>query len=347
MLTYNLSEFDEWLPAEPTRTNGSTGEAPFSMPAHIRAGDRNTTLYRSARSMHAKGWSAAAIVAALQAENLERGDPPLPRDEVDQIATHATQQADRPEFGVDRSAPTPTIGFDPAAPTDAGPFAERFPAFCTRLRDATRPVDLVPGLVPFGITMIHGQPRANKSWCAQEIARATSTGTNAFSLERFAVSTPLTTWYVTEEDPELEFRDRFLCFFAGAGQHHPDTLHVSVQKSLSFDDATWQRWMIEYATDCQVALLIVDPIRASSAAVDQGPRELKPLAAFLRTFKRLSGSGVLLVHHDVKPLAGKPDDRARPQRASGGGIFSVAEAPIHAELIGDTRGANPPQPGVL
>jgi hypothetical protein len=85
-------------------------------------------------------------------------------------------------------------------------------------------------------------------------------------------------------------------------------------------------------------LTIVDPIRASSVAVDQGPRELKPLAGFLRKFMRVTKSGVLLVHHDVKPLAGKPDDRARPQRASGGGIFSIADAPIHAELCGETGG---------
>src|SRR3954447_17636216 len=47
-----------------------------------------------------------------------------------------------------------------------------------------------------------------------------------------------------------------------------------------------------------------------------------------------TGSVVLVVHHDVKPTAGKPDDRAKPHRASGGGIFSIADAPIHAELIG-------------
>jgi hypothetical protein len=40
------------------------------------------------------------------------------------------------------------------------------------------------------------------------------------------------------------------------------------------------------------------------------------------------------VHHDTKPIAGKPDDRAKPQRASGGGIFSIADAPMHTELVG-------------
>jgi hypothetical protein len=44
---------------------------------------------------------------------------------------------------------------------------------------------------------------------------------------------------------------------------------------------------------------------------------------------------VLLVHHDVKPLNGRPDERDKPQRMSGGGIFSATDAPIHAELVGD------------
>jgi hypothetical protein len=66
---------------------------------------------------------------------------------------------------------------------------------------------------------------------------------------------------------------------------------------------------------------------------DQGPRELKPFAMFLRKLMRETGCAVLLVHHDVKPLVGKADDRAKPQRASGGGIFSIADSPIHAERL--------------
>jgi hypothetical protein len=227
---------------------------------------------------------------------------------------------------------------DPDGDTVEVVIAERFPAFCFRLRNVTRPADIVPDLIPVALAMVHGQPRAIKTWSAQEIARATSTGTAAFGLERFTIAAPRETWYLTEEDPELEVHDRFRCLFAGKGTAHPDTLHVSVQKAISFDDPAWQRRVIEYAADVHIALTIVDPIRASSVAVDQGPRELKPLAAFLRKLMRVTGSSVLLVHHDVKPLAGKADDRARPQRASGGGIFSIADAPIHAELAGETGG---------
>ena len=91
---------------------------------------------------------------------------------------------------------------------------------------------------------------------------------------------------------------------------------------------------IRYARSAGIKFLIIDPIRASSAAVDQGPREIRPLAAFLRLFMRETGAVALISHHDTKPVVGKPDDRAKPQRASGGGIFSIADAPIHVERIG-------------
>lgn len=228
----------------------------------------------------------------------------------------------------------------PTTAAEPVPFAERFPAFCLRLRERTRLPDIVPGLIPrVGLVMIHGQPRALKTWTLQEICRASSTGTAAFGLERFAVAEPRQTWYISEEDPEIETRDRFQCLSIGRPEAPlSDALHVSIQKAIAFDDPKWQRQMIEYALDEQIAFTVVDPIRASSDAVDQGPRELKPLAAFLRTYMRQTGSGLGLVHHDVKPLASKADDRAKPQRASGGGIFSIADAPIHAERIGDTDG---------
>ncbi len=49
---------------------------------------------------------------------------------------------------------------------------------------------------------------------------------------------------------------------------------------------------------------------------------------------RETGSALTIGHHDTKPLAGTPDTRAKPQRASGGGIFSIADSPVHVELIG-------------
>src|SRR5439155_18567782 len=39
----------------------------------------------------------------------------------------------------------------------------------------------------------------------------------------------------------------------------------------------------------------------------------------------------VLSHHDTNPIVGQRETRQRPQRVSGGGIFSIADAPIHCE----------------
>jgi len=190
----------------------------------------------------------------------------------------------------------------------------------------------VPGV---GMTMVHGQPRSLKTWTLDEAGLAAACGDAAFGLERFRVAEPIATWKITEEDPQLAVRDRFRCLLAGRGlTTAPDTFHLSVQRSIALDDPAWQSRMIDYGRTNKIRVTIVDPIRASSGAVDQGPREIRPLAAFLRLYMRETGSVLVLGHHDTKPIAGKPDERAKPQRASGGGIFSIADAPIHAELVG-------------
>jgi len=42
-----------------------------------------------------------------------------------------------------------------------------------------------------------------------------------------------------------------------------------------------------------------------------------------------------LVHHDTKPIVGQHDSRRRPQRASGGGVFSIADNPIAVDHVDD------------
>ena len=64
---------------------------------------------------------------------------------------------------------------------------------------------------------------------------------------------------------------------------------------------------------------------------------MKPLVLYLRRFINETGCSVSLVHHDCKPLPGKPDDRKRAQRASGGGIFSIADSPLSFERLNDSE----------
>lgn len=87
-------ELDEQLPPElvvvPNR--------PFVAPETIPDGQRNATLYKTARSMKARGLSQSAIAAAIREENANKCSPPLPSEEVEAIISQAWTQADRPEF---------------------------------------------------------------------------------------------------------------------------------------------------------------------------------------------------------------------------------------------------------
>jgi hypothetical protein len=155
----------------------------------------------------------------------------------------------------------------------------------------------------------------------------------AFHLARLRPSAALPVWYITDEDGELTVRSRLDALLVGHDATPPETLHVSIQRGIVLDDPAWQQHVIDYVRIHQIALVIIDPIRASSGAVDQGPRELKPLRDFFSRFLAATGATILLGHHDVKPPVSKTDERAAPHRASGGGIFSVIDCPIHAERL--------------
>lgn len=81
----------------------------------IANGGRNATLYALGRSLHAKGMSAEAIKAALEAENRTRCAPPLEAHELAIIIRQATQQPDRPDF----TPPLPEPPTNPVEPVKA------------------------------------------------------------------------------------------------------------------------------------------------------------------------------------------------------------------------------------
>jgi hypothetical protein len=140
---YNPSEFEWLLPPEPT-PNGAKSPS-FTMPPTIEDGHRNDTLYKSGRSLRAKGWSESAISAALKAENAERCQPPLDADEMDAIISQVLNQADRPKPPTD----VPRNGDERRSPWDAAqPVAE----FLSRSDDEVHYLDPLDSLVRGALT---------------------------------------------------------------------------------------------------------------------------------------------------------------------------------------------------
>ena len=99
------------------------------------------------------------------------------------------------------------------------------------------------------------------------------------------------------------------------------------------DHANWQRRLIDTTKREGYRLVILDPLRALTNCVDQGPAELQPFANFVRSFIHETECVLALVHHDTKPKQGFFEDRMRGQRASGGGILAIAESPVHVQRI--------------
>jgi hypothetical protein len=194
------------------------------------------------------------------------------------------------------------------------------------------------GLFPsVGAILAHGQPRARKSLLVVASLLSAAAELPPFGLERLAVTKPVRSLYLTEEDKRPEIKKRAGQMLRGLGlAHPPPAFRLLVDKGITLDDAGWQDRLIRIVARHQTDLLVLDPLRALTGSVDQGPSELAPLRKFIQRVNRESGATVLAVHHDVKPARdGKPDDRPRAQRASGGGVFSLAEAPIHIERVSD------------
>ena len=194
---------------------------------------------------------------------------------------------------------------------------------------------LVDGLVPGeGIALIHADPRTFKSWIVEDICLSLASETKA--LTTLDTHGPVTTLYVSNEDSPRLTADRFMKLARGRGLTVlPDQLLVAVHAGTWLDDEPWQARVIELARREHVKLVALDPLRSLSGAVDKGPSDLQPFARFLRLLMQSAGCAVLLSHHDTKPINGQPDTRKRAYRASGGGLFSIADSPIHAERLGD------------
>jgi Bifunctional DNA primase/polymerase, N-terminal/AAA domain/Primase C terminal 1 (PriCT-1) len=111
----------------------------------VRTGERNTRLYRLARSFHAKQLDQATALAALRVANKQGTEQPLADSEVCAIAYNAYRQPDRPSFVEDREMAALSIALESAneAAVSNAEYLSR-PAIVERLYYA-RHISLVVG----------------------------------------------------------------------------------------------------------------------------------------------------------------------------------------------------------
>lgn len=200
------------------------------------------------------------------------------------------------------------------------------------LADAAEPdKPLIESLLyPASTWLLHGDPRALKSWTVLEMLMAGATGTPAFG--RLHVPKRFRSLLVTNEDGGRRIGERLSALARSRGADVPEGISVSAHRGVWLDSQKWQIELLKLARDYDV--IAFDPLRSVTGCVDQGPREYQPFAAFARKLVT-AGATVIQVHHDSKPQVGQADNRRRAHRASGGGVFSAADAPVHAERIGE------------
>lgn len=217
--------------------------------------------------------------------------------------------------------------------------SESLPALVARLARTPAPRDVVTELLAEGeIAVVFGEPRVSKTWMTLDLAIAVATGTPALGCDRWQVPTPGAVLYISNEDAPRRLAARCRGLLTGRGLDTlPAGIRFIVGQGVSLDDVKWQRRVIDDVRSHDVRMVAIDPARSVSACVDQGPHELRPFGVYLRRLIAETGAGVLVVHHETKPQAGVTDTRRRANRISGGGMFSIADRPIHAERIDDTH----------
>ena len=215
---------------------------------------------------------------------------------------------------------------------------EALPVFAERVNQKPPVKEVVRDLhSEDSIGLSHGQPRDGKTIFEQHMALCIALGRPVLGIDRFSVSSQPVV-YLTEEDSERRTLERFDAMLRGFGiDKRPENFFVAVRRGISLDEATWQRYLIKATKEMGFKYVVIDPLRSFTAHADQGPSELKPVVLFLRRFMSETGCSVRLVHHDTKPMPGKGDDRKRAHRASGGGIFSIADSPLSFERISDNQ----------
>jgi hypothetical protein len=332
---YLLDDLAQYLPAPPEPTESARGR--FRMPTEpVRSGGRNLLLFRFARSLKARGTSYKAALAAVQAENAERCDPPHEPAEVERAVASAYAQPDRPlvvsrdgeppertDEEAEAARATVVEGFEDvhavgesavAAEKDSTRTGETPPGRPRRCGPTLEPLRLISVdeliaarteetrwvvdrlLFDGGVSVAAGKPKAGKSTLVRSLVVAVATG--VAWLDRPVHQGGVV--YINFEEKHGEV-GRLFDRLAAQGSPIKTYVGKSIQRAV---EAT--RLAVEQLPEPPV-LIVIDTLQKlirikdlnDYAAVTEA---LDPILNIAREI----GAHVLLVHHTVKGERGDP-----------------------------------------
>lgn len=304
----DLAPAPAWL-LEALTALETTERAPVrDLPETIPTGQRNEALARIAGALWRPGvLSESALAASLQAVNRERCEPPLPADEVADIAASVSRYTPEPPLVVTLGEPAPP----PAAPPDPPPPAEWLHDGADLLAaEIDDPPPLVGGsgtgvLISAGdLAVWHGAPRSYKSFSALLAALCVATG-NHFADRWPAMRAPVL--YIQEEGGLANWQRRLRWSLAAIDATAEDLrgwFYTSASARFRLDDEAWLASLCREMERIQPGLLVIDPLSQVSGHDENDATETGRLVRTVRTIQTETGASVVLVAHDRKNTAG-------------------------------------------
>lgn len=273
---YDPIDFDEWLPDEEPAINDTSSSHERTIPQ----GERNTTLHREGRKLHATGLPEDEIQRVLHRINREQCIPPLPDAEVDQIAHKAATQTDRPDFTPDSPAVS-SSGFNPIAAVDF-----------LNLDTEEEPISYVwEGLLPTGsVAALTAHPKCGKTTLSYHLAAAVTTGSQF--LGRQIKQRNVLIIACEEHQNIIKHRLRSL---------HHDPVQLFIHTGFLETKTSFYEALKEYLIAHRISLVLIDTLGSFWDVEDENiatkvTKALKPIVHLART----TDTCFLLLHHNRK-----------------------------------------------
>lgn len=226
--------------------------------------------------------------------------------------------------------------------------AESLSDLLARLDSMPEPSPRVAELFPSeGISAWAGRPRAMKSLTAEDVALSYALGDpHALGNPRFKIAEGGSVLWVSGEDSERTIGSRARLLLAG--RDNPplaklENFRVKVARGLNLEVPANQDAIVGMIRETSRSMAkppevaFFDPSRAFFPGFDGGPRDGYPGRAALERIRKETGIRliVLLVHETKPGRLDKGDTRPHAERASGGIVFSIADAPVSFERRDD------------